>query len=188
MAFDFTDAMWSLMDDIARACPELGHVDMGRVAVGFGQARSNRLDGIYAQLYPLRFPGGGRRLRRGEALFELPRLVFRGLEALYLVKFMLPRYLLVPFAEKLPTVFHEMYHMSTDFDGTLRTFAGRNCYHTSSRQRFDRHAAKLANDYLAATARPELHQFLKRSFRELSGEHGGVVGTRYRNLRPMRVR
>ena len=189
MAFDFTTAMWELMDDISGTCPELNHIEMSRVAVGFGQARSRRLSGIYAQVYPLRFPGGARRLRRGGAVFEMPRVGFRGREALYVVKFMLPRFLDLPFGEKLGVVFHEMLHIGPDFDGTLRTFPGRNCYHSASQRRFDAVAVALAKAYLAATTRPQLHDFLKRTFRELSEAHGGVVGTRYlRNPVPYRIR
>jgi len=188
MAFDFTSAMWSLMDEMSRTCPELSHVDMTRVAVCFGQARSANLSGTHAQLYPLRFDGGARRTELDGAVYEMPRVVFRGREALYLVKFMLPRFLQLPFLEKLATVAHEMYHISPRFDGTLRTFPGRNCYHTGSKRRFDRFAAKLAADYLRATTRPHLHEFLRRNFQELSAQHGGVVGARFRRLRPVRVR
>ncbi len=187
MPFDFTLAMRRLMEDITANCRALGHIEMSRVAVGFGQTRTARLSGIYAQVFPLRFPGGARRMRRGQAVFEMPVLTLDGREALYLVKFMLPRFLQVSFPEKIGTVFHEMYHISPRFDGTLRTFPGRRPYHTGSRRRYDRFVGSLAQEYLASTSRHDLHQFLKKNFEQLGAEHGGVVGIRYRNPNPYRI-
>jgi len=170
MPFDFTLAMRRLMEDITANCRALGHIEMSRVAVGFGQTRTARLSGIYAQV-----------LRRGEAVLEMPILTVNGEEALYLVKFMLPRFLQVSFPEKIGTVFHEMYHIGPRFDGTLRTFPGRRPYHTGSQRRYDRFVGSLAQKYLASTSRHDLHQFLKKNFEQLRAEHGGVVGIRYRN-------
>lgn len=187
MPFLFTDRMRELMSDIAATCPELRHVDFSRVAVAFAQARHGRMDGVYATIHPLRFPGGERQIRRPQGVFQMPRVVIGGVEVLYVIEFRLPRFLNLPFEEKLVTIIHEMYHISPSFDGTLRRFEGGKPFHTGRRRSYDAAMARMARDYLARTTRPELHAFLRQNFAELSAAHGGVVGLRFRRLRPWRI-
>lgn len=187
MAFDFTAATHELIGDIVATCPELRHIDASRLAVAFSQARSARLDGVHAAIHPLRFPGGARELTKGSATYAMPEVVLGGREMLYVISFRLPRYLNLPFGEKMSTIIHELYHVSPGFDGSLRRFAGGNPHHTASKRRYDAVMGKIARDYLARTQRPELHAFLRHSFRELADAHGGIVGLRLRGLDPRRI-
>jgi len=188
MPFDFNCAMHELMVDVAAVCDELRHVDMSQVAVGFSQARHGRLDGVYATIQPLRFPGGTRTntTPRG-ATWQMPRVVVNGREVLYVVTYRLPRFLLLGFEEKLETVVHEMYHISPAFDGTLRLFEGKKRYHTGSKNRYNEVMRQIGLRYLKATSRPELHEFLRLDFAELKAAHGGLVGTKFRGLNPRRI-
>jgi predicted metallopeptidase len=185
--FDFTRAMRPLMADMAEVCEELRHIDMSRVAVVFSQARHGRLDGMRAAVYPLRFAGGARRARLRGRLFEMPRVTVEGHEALYVVSYTLPRFLNLSLDEKLTSIVHEMYHISPRFDGDLRRFAGGKPYHTGSKRRYDAAMARIARRYVAQTRRPELHAFLRHTFRELLEAHGAVVGVRLRAPNPRRI-
>jgi len=188
MPFDFTAAMRELIADIAATCPELGHLDLSLIAVTFSQTRAARLGGVQATILPLRFPDGSRIQERPHGTYELPLVKLDGREMLYVVAFRLPRFLNRPFQEKMTTVVHEMYHISPDFDGTLRRFEGGKPYHTGSRRRYDAAMAAAAGRYLEATRRPELHGFLHRSFAELAAAHGGVVAMKMRGIRLRRIR
>ena len=188
MPFDFTRDTRALMEDIAATCGELRHVDMGRVAVAFSQARYASLGGVQAIIRPLRFPNGDRVLQRANATYQMPRVVLNGVEMLYVVEFRLPRFLCQTFDEKMATVVHEMYHVSPAFDGTLRRFAGGKPHHSGSRKRYQALMGQIARGYLARTQRPELHAFLRKDMKELSAAHGGIVGLRFRRLSPRRIR
>ena len=183
-SFDFSAAMHALMSDVARSCDELHHVDMSRVAVGYAQARHSRPDGTRATIHPLRFPGGRRAARRRGHTFRMPDVVIDGTEILYVITYTLPRFLNGTLDEKMTTIFHEMYHISPRFDGDLRRFPGARQFHTGRANRYDAVVARLASRYLGQTAAPELHAFLRHTFRELAALHGGIVGTRFRGLAP----
>ncbi len=105
---------------------------------------------------------------------------------LYLLSFYLPRFCEYPFAEKLATVVHELWHIGPDFDGDLRRHPGRCYAHTPRQKDFDAHAAALAQKWLAAAPDPSLAAFLHLSFQQLVEQHGGVMGHRMRTprLRP----
>ena len=164
---------------MTRRVPELGHVDMSRVAVGFTQARSAVQHGIYATLTPMRFADGHlHTIRRGKQ-WGLQRLYDKsGHEMLYILRFYLPRFLDLSFQQKLVTTAHELWHIGPHFDGDLRRFAGRCYAHSASKEDFDAQAGGFVDRYLATNPPEELHGFLRETFRELAARHGRVIGAK----------
>jgi hypothetical protein len=181
---DFTAHMRRLCERLSSDLPELAHIQMPLVAVRVCQARTASRHGVLASLTPLRFVDGSRfTVRRGRRYRIQPLLGSQGREMLYLLSFYLPRFCDYPFAEKLATVVHELWHVSPRFDGDLRRHPGR-CYAHSPRQRdFDAHAAALAEKWLRIDPPAALYDFLHGGFRELAQRHGGVVGARFRTPR-----
>jgi len=176
--FDFCDAMTRLCEDISRRHAEFSHVQMPRVAVTFAQARSPVHWGVQARLTPLRFQGGRTTEQRKGRLWTVQKVVHRGQEALYVLTFLLPRFLNLPFDEKLVTVFHELYHISPEFNGDIRRFEGACYVHTGSQKNYDRQMAVFAEQYLQQGAPETLLSFLRHDFRSLQQEVGAVVGVR----------
>ncbi len=95
---------------------------------------------------------------------------------LYLLSFYLPRFLELPWREKLATVIHELWHVSPDFDGDLRRHAGRCYAHSASQRKYDEHVAGLVDRWLELNPPDELHAFLRHDFRELNRRHGPIYG------------
>jgi len=176
--FDFCEAMTALCEDICGRHPEFGHVQMARVAVTFAQTRSPVEWGVQARLTPLRFQGGATVERRKGRLWTVQKVVHRGQEALYLLTFLLPRFLNLPFDEKLVTIFHELYHISPEFNGDIRRFGGACYVHTGSQKNYDRQMAVFARQYLAQQPPEKLYAFLRLDFSELRRTVGEVVGLR----------
>ena len=182
--FDFTDAMESLIRDIAARCPEFAHVQTDRILVSYFQTRSPGAHGVYASVQPLRFEGGVRTRKRRGRTYAMPEIRHEGREIMYIVYFALPRFAELSFDEKLTTVFHEMYHISPEFDGDIRRFPGKYYAHGRSRKRYNERVRAIADGYLTMSGTEERVEFLRRSFGELTAEHGKVIGTRVRPPRP----
>lgn len=178
LPFDFSAAMQTLCEEVVRYTPELSHVTMSQVAVGFAQARRRVLHGLQAKLTPLRFENGALVLQRGRQRWTVRRM-FRGeVEVLYLLTFYLPRFLDQTLEEKLITVFHELFHISPRFDGDIRRMEGRYHVHTHSQKEYDREMGVLAQRYLQAQPDEQVWGFLRFRFDELVARHGGVVGVK----------
>lgn len=176
--FDFCRAMTTLCEDICDRHPEFSHVKMSQVPVTFAQARSPVEWGVQARLTPLRFEGGSPVERRKGRLWTVQRVYHKGTEALYILTFLLPRFLNLSFEEKLITVFHELYHISPDFNGDIRRFSG-SCYmHTGSQKSYDRQMAVYSKEYLQMGVAEELIRFLRFDFGTLQKQCGDVVGLR----------
>lgn len=176
--FDFCQAMAHLCDDICLRHPEFAHIRMPQVAITFAQARSAVEWGVQARLTPLRFEGGSVVERRKGRLWTVQRVFHQGQESLYILTFLLPRFLNLSFEEKLITVFHELYHISPDFNGDIRRFSGTCYMHTGSQKSYDRQMGVFAQQYLRMGAPDELYRFLRLSFTELQTCFGDVVGLR----------
>jgi hypothetical protein len=173
--FDFCGHVRRLCTDITRRCPELAHIDVARLLFGMTQARSGRRHGLQARVTPLRFRDGRlTRHRRGVA-YQVQRYLVDDRDMLYLVTFCLPRFLDQDFDDKFVTLFHELFHISQDFDGDLRRHEGRYDLHSHSKRDYDRHMARLARAYLATKPDPALYGFLRLNFAQLQHRHGSVA-------------
>jgi hypothetical protein len=175
-AFDFSLAMSDLCQDIVARCGTFQHVEMKRVLVSFTPSRNRSRYGLQARVTPLRFRNGLLTRRHGKLEYQVQRLFVNGREMLYLLTFCLPRFLDQPFEEKLITVFHELYHVSPQFDGDLRRHPGRYSVHSHSKVVYDAHMAVLVNEYLHDHPAPEVFSFLKMNYRQLWQRYGGIIG------------
>lgn len=186
--FDFTAHMRGLCDDVCARLPEYAHIDPGRMAVVFSQTRRDGAHGMHASLTPLRFKDGAETtVRRGRRYRVEPVVNERQRLCLYLLRFYLPRFLDLPFEEKLITVCHELWHVSPAFDGDLRRHEGRCYAHGASRSAYDDQMRSLVRRWLDARPPRELWEFLELDFRRLTERYGQVVGLRIRQPRLLPV-
>ncbi len=178
---DFTAHMRRLCHDLVARTATLAHVDMERVAVGFTQARKPTVHGMYAALTPLRFAGGRTHSVHRGRKWGVERLFAPdGREMLYVLTFYLPRYLNLPFREKLTTVLHELWHIGPKFDGDLRRFDGRCFAHGASQKQYDARLAELLEQWLRQSPPAALTEFLRHDYQELVARYGRVVGHKVR--------
>jgi len=178
--FHFTKVMCRLCKNFTSRLDALKHIDVDRVAVSFSQTRSSARAGIYATLTPLRFDGGkSHSVRRGRKWGMQKVLDEKGREMLYILTFYLPRFLDLPFREKMATIMHELWHISPRFDGDMRRFPGRNFAHGSSKKKYDDAMEKLVDEWFALSPPKELYDFLQLNYRELVERYGKVVGSKY---------
>jgi hypothetical protein len=179
--FNFTYHIERLCSDAAQRLPELKHIDMTRVATAFAQARKRTSYGLYASLTPMRFEGGSLLYRRGRRQYTVQRLFTSdGCEIMYILTFYLPRFMDLNFREKLTTIFHELWHVSPQFDGDLRRHGGRCYAHTHSQKQYDARMEQLAARYLASAPPGSLYEFLNLRFAELHQRYGRVYGAKVR--------
>lgn len=175
--FNFTTNMRALCAHIVTNTPQLDHVDLDRVAVAFAQARKGVAHGLQASLTPLRFAGGELTAAKRGRQYTIQRLFDpTGREMLYILTFYLPRFMQTDLREKLITIFHELWHISPEFNGDLRRHPGRCYAHTHSQHEYDEQMWALAENWLACGPPKELFHFLNGSFDDLCRRHGRVFG------------
>ncbi len=125
MPFVFTEHLRRLCVDITQKYRPFQHIDVSRILFAITQSRNYRVHGLQAKVTPLRFPDGHRtRLHRGIP-FQVQQYFYDRREMFYVMTFCLPRFLNREFEDKFVTIFHELFHISPEFNGDLRRHEGR---------------------------------------------------------------
>lgn len=180
---NITAVLERLVADAVVQVEEFHHIRPEQLLVCLSSTRSGGIHGTYAKIHPLRFPGGSTSMesRRGRRryLCTMPAITHNSRDILYLIYFLVPRFLNLSEREKLTTVFHELYHISPAFDGDIRRFPGRNYAHGSSRVRYNETIAGMVEKYLALPGSSELIAPLSGSLMELKARHRAVVGRKH---------
>jgi len=174
--FDFSDHISRLCQDITSNCPAFYHIDPQACMFTVTPSRSQRRHGLLARVTPLRFPDGQRYRRRNGSLYQVQRYFVEEQELLYVVTFCLPRFLNLPFEEKLVTVFHELFHISPYFNGDIRRHDGRCSKHSQSKREYDEAMRELVRQYLNSHNRPAVLGFLHSTAAQLTASYGGITG------------
>lgn len=181
--FNLTRLLEDLIDDIVARVPELGHIDPARLLICVSSTRGGGIHGTFAKIHPLRFEGGIKSVlvRRGREVCTctLPEVMVGGREILYIIYFLIPRFLNLPLKEKLVTVFHELYHVSPLFNGDIRRFPGRNYAHGGSRKRYNALMSGMVESYLRMLEDQGLIAFLDGDMAALRSRHPVIVGRRF---------
>ncbi len=177
--FNFTEAARRVCERVIAESAYLGHIDLSQVMISFARSRKPGRHGMWASLTPLRFQNGQREGMRGDHRIKCQTVLdANGNEMLYVLNFYLPRYLDLPFEDKITTIFHELWHISPNFDGDVRRFPGRCYAHSQSEKHYDAMMQKMAHEWLAQTQSHQCLDDLTLSFQELRRRHGQIFGTR----------
>ena len=178
---NYTDYLTQAISDMAKTQPELEHIKPPALAVSFSRAKSNIRSGLLASLTPLRFEGGATVTKKGQHLYEIPMLHIDGIQKLYIISFVYPRFLDLPLEEKAKTIVHELYHISESFDGDIRRFKGRTYAHSGRKANFDAKAYEIAKQWLSHTHFDTT--ILKMGVVDLRRQFGKIIGTIVRRPR-----
>lgn len=181
---NLTRELERLVEHITGRVDEFAHIDPSRLLLCVSSGRVGGVGGMYAKIHPLRFEGGAKSVERPRGrhtyLSTMPTVTHRDVEILYVIYFLVPRFLDLSTREKLVTVFHELYHVSPAFDGDIRRFPGKNFAHGGSTRRYNAYMGKLVDSYLASHDEPGLLSFLEGNMEELRSRHRSLVGRRFR--------
>lgn len=180
---NITAALERLIADAVSRLPELQHIRPEQLLVCLSSTRSGGVGGTYAKIHPLRFADGlaSTEIRRGRRRYSctMPTITHNRRDILYLIYFLVPRFLNLTLREKLVTVLHELYHVSPDFNGDIRRFPGRNYAHGHSRKVYNERIETLVDLYLAQLDDDTILAPLHGTMLELRARHKTLVGRRF---------
>jgi hypothetical protein len=184
---NLTDVITLIIQEIARRGGNFSHVDARRVLVCMASNRSNASGGTFGKLVPLRFKDGAETLRYRGKLYTMPRIVHGGVEQRYLIYFYHPRFFNLSPLEKLKVVFHELYHISPDFNGDIRRLAARKASHGGSRERFDDLFEDDVREFYAYIQTTPYMNFLSMNARVLRASFEKISARRMKMPAPIAV-
>jgi hypothetical protein len=207
---NYTERLTLLMHDIVTRVPTLKFINIADVLV-FGRAGRSNAEGAFATCHCLTLPASEPGYyfwrdrstkaitRRSEWFVTKSPVVTVGTRQIkYLISFAMPRFCdqsldrsrkeyLYPGAEswiaKLDTVVHELYHIDPELAGIRRIEREDGTYSANCHgDQFFEQVAEMVHGYLATKPSPAVYDFLRDDFATLEANHGGVIGTSFRNF------
>ena len=171
-----TDCLFEIVTHICRNVPLFSHIDPNGLLVCYARSRKRSLQGVYAKIHPTAFQGGKKEIEHRGRKFAYPAIQVGSRRILYVMYFYYPRFQNLRFETKLLTIFHELYHISPEFDGDIRRFSGKYFAHGKSQKQFDARLKREIDIYLDRFSKDELLDFLKMDFKQLQAKFGRVMG------------
>ncbi len=184
---NLTDVITLIIQEIALRCEDFSHVDTRRVLVCMATNRSNASGGTFGKLVPMRFKDGAETLRYRGKLYAMPRLRHGGVDQRYIIYFYHPRFFNLSPSEKLKVIFHELYHISPDFNGDIRRLAARKASHGASRERFDDFFEHDLTKFYAHIEKTPYMKFLEMNAHALRISFERIKGRRMKMPKPVVV-
>jgi hypothetical protein len=205
---NYTDRVRLLMEDIVSRVPSLSFIDVREVVV-FARFGRTTAHGAYATCHSLTVPDSdpayyywrdrrtGTLTRRSEwFVMRSPQVRVGAARIKYLVSVALPRFAdqtlrgshkedVYPgydsWVAKLDTIVHELYHIDPHDSGIRKGVRndGRPAAVTHTPQ-FFRDVAAMAREYLATKPDPDIYDFLRHDFADLTRRYGTVAATTFR--------
>jgi hypothetical protein len=105
----------------------------------------------------------------------------------YLIYFYHPRFFNLSPSEKLKVIFHELYHISPDFNGDIRRLAAHKASHGASRERFDDFFEHDLTKFYAYIEKTPYMKFLEMNARALRLSFEKIKGRRMKMPKPVVV-
>ncbi len=115
----------------------------------------------------------------------MPRIVRDGNLLSYIIYFYSPRFLDLPPVEKLRVIFHELYHISPDFNGDIRRFGKGGSAHGSSKKRFDSRFEGELQEFMKYLIETEHWEFINLDARGLFEKYKKILSCRMKTPRPL---
>ncbi len=184
-SIDLSLALSAIITEIVRLCRPLGHIDTNRILVCVGSNRSGRSGGLYGKLIPLRFKNGSSVLQYRGRLYTIPEITNNGNSCLYIIYFYMPRFFDLPWEEKLRVIFHELYHISPNFDGDIRRMGAVKIAHGHSKKHFDSLYSPALSSFIKHMPATSHGEFLRMNSRELYSRYRRVTAVRMKHPKPV---
>ncbi len=171
-----TDYLFEITAHICQNVSIFSHIDPNGLLVCYARSRKQSLQGVYAKIHPTTFRGGRKEIEHRGRKFAYPTIQIGSRRILYVMYFYYPRFQNLRFETKLLTVFHELYHISPEFDGDIRRFSGKYFAHGKSQKQYDARLKREVDAYLDTFGEDERLDFLRMDFKQIQAKFGRVMG------------
>jgi hypothetical protein len=177
-------ALTDIIAGISTSVTSFSHIDPGQIQVCISSNRNNGRGATFGKLVPLRFKGGEELLYFRGKCYAMPRVFQNGTRILYLVYFYSPRFIDLPPHEKLRVIFHELYHISPDFNGDIRRFGRGGSAHGNSKKRYDLRFEREMKEFMEHLAKTRHWEFLSMDSKTLFSRYRKVLSHRMKTPKP----
>ena len=188
MHFDtinITGTIKNIIKEISIFSPNFAYINTDKVLICISSNKKGNGGATYGKLVPLRFEGGNAAVKYNNHFYSMPTIKSEGIEQFYIIYFFIPRFFDLTFEEKIKIIFHELYHISPDFNGDIRRVSKGKSAHGHSKKHFD---SLFIDDLIQFSSyikkTPYIH-FLNMNTKSLYKQFSKVIGRRMKMPKPI---
>jgi predicted metallopeptidase len=168
---NITDVLTDLIKEIIIRSHFFSHIDTTKLIVCLSSNKKNGRGSIYGKLVPFKFKNGSDTVTFKGKYYSIPRITNNGTDILYAIYFHLPRFFDLPADKKLNVIFHELYHISPDFNGDIRRMGNVKKAHGSSKKRFDLKFENEVKSFYEYISKTYFLDFLRMDSKSLKNKY-----------------
>ena len=184
---DITGILTRLIEEIINNTQIFGHFDINKIIVCTASNKKNSRGGTYGKLVPLKFENGADILKYKGKNYAMPKIIKNNIQQLYIIYFYIPKFFDLPHIEKLRVIFHELYHISPDFNGDIRRFGKKKISHGSSRDKFNSNFENELIEYYENNMGNRFSHFLKMDMDYIHKNFNNIYSIRMKLPKPINI-
>jgi hypothetical protein len=185
-SINISDVLSLIVHSAIEKCSLFSHIDMSKCHICVSSSRNGR-GGIYGKLVPLRFENGERILLYRGKKYYIPEVKIKDKEILYIIYFYMPKFFNLPAKDKLNVIFHELYHISPEFNGDIRRLGKVKAAHGHSKKHFDTHYEDELDEFFSYIKGTPFMNFLQLDEKGLRKNFKKIKSARMKVPKPVVV-
>ena len=178
-----TDVLTLIIHDIIKSTDEFKSFDINKILVCCASSRRDFKGAIYGKLQPLRFKDGSEIIKHNNKYYTIPKIVLNDIEILYVLYLYIPKFFDMTAKDKINVMFHELYHISPEFNGDIRRMSNIKSAHGHSKKSFEEKYIQYASTYFSKIHTTPFNGFLQMNFEEIEKQFKVIKYRRMKSIK-----
>lgn len=184
-SINLTDVLSLIIHDMIKSTEEFRKFDMNRILICCASNRRDCRGAIYGKLSPLRFKDGSEIIKHNGRFYTIPKLKVNNTEILYIIYFYIPKFFNLSAKDKVNVMFHELYHISPEFNGDIRRMGKFKSAHGHSRKAFEEKYIEYADAFFEKIKDAPYYNFLQMDSASIQEHFKKIKYRRMKTLKPV---
>jgi predicted metallopeptidase len=132
----------------------------------------------------LKFKDGSEVIKHNKKYYTIPRIVLNNVEILYILYLYIPKFFDLTVKDKINVMFHELYHISPEFNGDIRRMSNIKSAHGHSKKSFEEKYIEYASKYFNKIDGMPFSSFLQMSYEDIKKQFKVIKYRRMKSIKP----
>ena len=186
-SINLTDVLTLVIYDIIKSTDEFKSFDINRILVCCASNRKDSKGAIYGKLQPLRFRDGSEIIEHNKGYYAIPKVVLNKIEIFYILYLYIPKFFDLTIKDKINVIFHELYHISPEFNGDIRRMSNVKSAHGHSKKSFEERYIKYADRYFSKLNETPFYNFLQMNLEDIKKQFKVIQYRRMKLVKPQLI-
>lgn len=184
-SINLTDILTLIINDMIISTDEFRSFDLNRMLVCCASNRKDGRGATYGKLLPLRFKDGSEIIRHNGRYYTIPKLRVNDIEILYVIYFYIPKFFNLSAKDKVNVMFHELYHISPEFNGDIRRMGKVKSAHGHSKKSFEEKYIEYSDIFFDKIKDTPYYNFLNMNAGDIRKHFKKIKYRRMKGIKPV---